>query len=118
MLIEPRSRQDRASRREKALSFAGRRVADDLDVVALAVLHEGGVVIATILRPRSGFAVILAAGGERRRVEGVDLFAVPNTKCIVAISACSPIAREPKDIFLFRPDPEGAGKIEVDLHPD
>src|SRR5258708_40095434 len=47
-----------------------------LDVVAVGIEHEGAVVIRVVVRPQPRRAVILAAGGERRTVEGVDRCAI------------------------------------------
>ena len=51
-------------------------VADGLDVVAVGVEDEGAVVVGVVHGADAGRAVVLAAGGDRGLVEGVDLRAV------------------------------------------
>ena len=52
---------------------AGGRVADGLDIVAVGVEHEGAVVIRVIMRAKARRSVVLAARGNRGRIEGIDL---------------------------------------------
>jgi hypothetical protein len=47
-------------------------VADDLDVLAVGVEDEGGVVVGVVDLAGAGAAVVAAAGGNRGGVEGVD----------------------------------------------
>src|SRR6266511_1133786 len=49
-----------------------RQVADRLDVVAVRIVRVGAVVMLVVLRPEPRLAVVLAARGQRRRVERVD----------------------------------------------
>src|SRR5262245_46842393 len=93
-------------------------VADDLDVVPLAVLDERGVVGGTVVGTRSGLAMVLAARGQCRGVEGIDLLAVAHAKRVVAITRRLPVARQPEDVLLLRTHPEGGREVEVDLHAD
>src|SRR5262245_11118761 len=45
---------------------------DSLEVVAVRIERIGAVVRLVVLRPQTRSAVVLAAGGERRLVEGID----------------------------------------------
>jgi hypothetical protein len=47
-------------------------VAYRLDIVAVEIEHEGTVVVLVIMRTQARLAVVLAAGGDGRPVEGVD----------------------------------------------
>jgi hypothetical protein len=47
-------------------------VADGLDVVAVGVEDECPVITRVVLLPQTGRAVVLAAGCQRGRVEGID----------------------------------------------
>jgi hypothetical protein len=49
-----------------------RLVTAGLDVVAVGVEHERAVVTGVVVRANAGRAVVLAAGGDRGGVEGVD----------------------------------------------
>ena len=50
---------------------------DGLDVVAVGVEHERTVVPGVIARALARRAVVAVPGGERRKVESVDLLAAP-----------------------------------------
>src|SRR5262245_40828121 len=56
------------------------RVTDCLDVVAVEVDHEGGVVARMVLRPQTGRAVVSTARAERGLVEGAHLGAALDRK--------------------------------------
>ena len=43
----------------------------DLNIVAVRIEHKRAVVVRTVLRPQSRFAVVFAAGDERGVIEGV-----------------------------------------------
>src|SRR5690606_3544194 len=47
--------------------------ADGLDLVAVGVADEGGVVVAVVLGPQAGRAVVGSAAGKRDAMEFVDL---------------------------------------------
>jgi hypothetical protein len=63
-------------RASPAPSRTALRVAHDLDVVALGVVDERGVVARAVVGPRSGRSVVLAARAEGGGVERIDLFAM------------------------------------------
>ena len=50
-----------------------RRVANDFDVVAVRIDHEGRVVVGVVLRAQPRLAVVPAARGQRGPVERIDL---------------------------------------------
>src|SRR5581483_8707717 len=62
------------------------RVADDLDVVALAVLHERRVVVAPVPGARSRLAVVLPAGLHRSAIEGVDVGSLGDAQGVVGVA--------------------------------
>src|SRR5580698_5654409 len=72
-------------------------VADDFDVVVLAVLDEGGVVVLPLIGTRAGLAVVAPAGGQRRGVERVHRLAGRHAKRIVTASRGPSVPREPED---------------------
>jgi hypothetical protein len=47
-------------------------VTHGLDVVAVGIEHERTVIVRVIARAQAGRAIVLAACGERRAMEGVD----------------------------------------------
>src|SRR5215468_2527258 len=47
-------------------------MSDGLDPITVGVDDEGGVVMGVILGPEARLSVVTTAGGERRRVEGID----------------------------------------------
>ena len=47
-------------------------MADGFDIIAVGIEDEGPVIIGMIMRPEAGRAVVGAAGGKARCVEGVD----------------------------------------------
>jgi hypothetical protein len=51
-------------------------MADGLNIVAIGVEHEGAVVVGMIVRPKSRYPVVFAAGCHRRFVECGDLGSV------------------------------------------
>jgi len=65
-------------------------VADGLDVVAVGIEHERAVVVGVVDLARAGAAVVLAAGGGRRLVEGVDGGAVLDPE-----ATCTPLTSSP-----------------------
>src|SRR5260221_13010840 len=67
----------------KNMRYSSRRVADGLDVVAIRVEHEGAVIVGVVMRPRSRWAVVASARGQRRAIERVDDRARIGTKCNV-----------------------------------
>src|SRR3954449_5865534 len=72
-----RSGRRRSSRRRRGSSRCPSKalrpvVVDDLDVVAVGVEHERGVVAGVVLGPLAGRAVVAVAGAGGGLVEGVD----------------------------------------------
>ena len=51
-------------------------MANRLDIVAVRIEDEGGVVVRVIMRTQAGGAVVLAAGSQRGPVKGIDADAV------------------------------------------
>ena len=82
------------------------RVADHLDVVPLAVLDEGRVVVGPVVRTRSGLAVVPAARRQRRPVKRVDLFAVVDAERIVSVPRGAWIPHQPEDVLVARAETE------------
>ena len=58
-------------------------MADGFDIVAVRVDDEGAVIVGVVVRADARRAVVLAAGSQRRRVEGVDLGAVSRGEGVV-----------------------------------
>jgi len=88
-------------------------VADNLDVVALAVAHERG---SSFFR-RPGAAPVchvLAVRVERRGVEGIHLLTAVHAQRVVAIPRCLSVFHEPKDFFSFGAHAEGVRHFHVD----
>src|SRR6185436_11745576 len=113
-------RRRRVSATSPALRPACRRprVADDLDVVALAIFDEGRVVMRAVVGARPGLAVVLAPCRERGGVERVDLLRVVDAEGVVPAPAGLAVASQPEDLLCSRPHPERIPHVHVDLHSD
>ncbi len=95
-------------------------MADRLDVVAVGIEDEGGVVALVVVRPLAGRAVVASAGGERRVVEGLDGVAVRGGEGDVEL-ALQRFAGADPEARLLRTEPgEGgaAGGFGRDLEED
>ena len=83
------------SRRARSFGCAHSRcVAHGLDIVAVGIEHEGGVVVGVVVGAQARLAVVSAARLERGRIEGIDGGAV-----LAAKATCSgPLAGSPASI--------------------
>src|SRR5581483_7857747 len=98
-------------------------MADGLDVVAVGVEHEGGVVIGMVMRAQARRAVVPRAGGDRRCVEGIDLGAVARGEGDMdAPLACGAEAfADPEERLALSPEADrraASGLLVGDSHDD
>ena len=84
-------------------------MANGLDIVAVGVEHEGGVIIRVVSRAQARRAIVLAAGGDCGGVEGIDRLAgcsgERDMDVLVAEPDASPIQ---KNGFQLAPKPTAA----------
>src|SRR5262245_46622926 len=73
--------QDTLSAAPARRQASGRGVTNGLDVVAVRVENECGIVGRRITLAQTRLAVVPATGSERRSVERLDLLAVLGAKC-------------------------------------
>ena len=89
---------------DPVLAAACLAVMDGLDAVPVRVADKGSVVVGVVVGAEPGRAVVLAAGADRRRVEGVDRVAVGCGEGTWMPAAGSPW-RSQKNGLLSRPKP-------------
>ena len=85
----------------------GRAMVDGLDVVAVGIEHESGVVAGMVLGTKAGGAVVLAAGCQSSLVEAVNHRTVPGLECEMA-AAGQRLARADDE---FIPEAEPANLV-------
>src|SRR5215510_3703396 len=104
----------------EGLRKSRRCVADRLDVVAVGIEHESAVVVGVIVRPQPRRAVVLATGGERRAMEGVDRGAVLGGDGDVEDASQTSFAADPEIGLAVGPEARrrrlALGMLAADLH--
>ena len=91
--------------------------ADGFDVVAVGIEHEGAVIVRVIHLAEARAAIVLAAGGDRRLVEGVDLRAALGAEGEMDMRRRLAAARNPEERLAVGTD-AGNGKSAGDASPE